>query len=208
MLYEVEVDCRIDFVISVNGLHEEDKRERPWGIRRIPVIAENKEEAKEKALNKYHRTNPIKVLEHFDIRVEAYELSYKLVIDNYTDVLDAQTLADATGDSCKFRATLNRAMQPFSIYDQITVFTDDKDNFSFRVIHSSSVLLSEKCKKFGELEHKVEQGLISREEADTKKGVLEESCRPYVKGVDRHGTGQEMSVSIGSQEGIYYAIHT
>ena len=208
MLYEVEVDCRIARHTHLSALHELDREESPWGIKKYPIIAESKGEAIELALDNYHLTVPIKVLDDFDIYTFAYDLKYKVTYHDYAAVIDAQTLADVTNDSCKFRMTLGRAMYPMGTYDQIDVYSDNSENFSFTVVHSSSVRNKEVKRQAEELKIRVGLGEITQEESLRLESILNHSNRPYVKGVERHGTGQEMSVSIGSQEGIYYAIHT
>jgi len=209
MLYEVEVDCRIVLNMSVESLHELDREESPWGIYKYPIVADSKEEAKEYALDRYHSTIPIKVLDDFDIYTEAYELKYVVKIHDYGAMLKAQELADETGDSCKFKVTMARAMNPFGIYDLIDVYADTDDNHCFTIVHTSSVLVAACAKKARELRYQVTMGEITQQEALTLEREEMHKARGYVRGVVRHGAGkQEWNIDLSPQEGIYYAIHT
>lgn len=60
----------IDPVVPVEELHQLDADEVKVGSTIYRVEAENEEEAKEAALDEYHFSNPIKVLDDFDITVD------------------------------------------------------------------------------------------------------------------------------------------
>ena len=206
-IFEVEIYTSISPTTTLEKLHTLDREQKPWGSYKYPVVAKNIVEAKEKGLDIYHSTVPIKVLENFDITTYAFKLARVLTIHDVDEFLEAMAFAKETGDAAGFLETFTRAIRPGGAMDKSDMYPDrNEGNKSFYLNHWSSVQKKNVEKEGEELKLKVKMGEMSQSEANKRSKDLK--VQYYSMGLELHGYGRSLSVSLDSRSTPYYSIHT
>ncbi len=67
MFYTVAVEVELANMVEFSDLHYDDMQDDPTGEYEFAIQADNDDDARDGALEEFHSSVPIRILEHFDI---------------------------------------------------------------------------------------------------------------------------------------------